>query len=164
MKIIKKFINKIFLVTKKIYYKILYGKSFRLGKDISWRKRFILNISDKGRVSIGKKTFFNNDCSINSRTNISIGSECLFGEGVKLYDHDHVFNKYVLINNSGFRLGSISIGNNCWIGSNVIILKNTIIGNNCVISAGCVVSGTIPDNSIVKRMENNYKVEQIIKN
>lgn len=163
MKLIEKCINKICLILKKVYYRSLYGRSCYLNKGVSWRKSFVLNISDKGKVSIGKKTFFNNNCSINARNNISIGEYCLFGEGVKLYDHDHVYYTHDLIRNSGYKLGSISIGNNCWIGSNVVILKNTIIGNNCVISAGCVVSGTIPNNSIVKRKENNYIVEQITK-
>ena len=90
-----------------------------------------------------------------------IGHHTLFGENVKIYDHNHVFNKkneYVV--NQGFSTGKVIIGNNCWIGSNTVILKGSRIGNNCVIGAGCVISGEIPDGTIVKR-KNNLIFESI---
>ena len=69
---------------------------------------------------------------------------------MKIYDHNHRFNRHMEIKQQGFSNGSVIIGRHCWIGSNVTILKNTVIGDNCVIGAGTVVSGVIPSNSIVK--------------
>ena len=57
-------------------------------------------------------------------------------------------------------IGSIRIGNNCWIASNAVILKGAEIGDNCVIGAGCVVKGVIPSGSIV-RPNINYVIEKI---
>ena len=57
------------------------------------------------------------------------------------------------INEQGYSIGSVEIGNNCWIGSNVTILKDVRIGNGCIIGANCLIkTGTmIPENSIVQQ-------------
>ena len=78
-----------------------------------------------------------------------IGNDCIFGENVCMYDHDHLFErKNGNFREQGFKKIPISIGNNCWIGSGVIILKGVSIGNNCVIAAGAVVTKDIPDGEI----------------
>ena len=85
----------------------------------------------------------------------------MFGENVKIYDHNHRFNILnKTVKEQGYTKDSISIGNNCWIGSNVVILKGTKIGNNCVIGAGITLSGNIPDGTIVKQ-NYNYVIEPI---
>lgn len=90
-----------------------------------------------------------------------IGSNSIFGENVKIYDHNHRFNMpNRLIKNSGYSYGSVSIGSNCWIGSNVILLKGAEIGNNCVIGAGCVIDSKIPSNSIVTNTRE-LKIQKI---
>lgn len=115
------------------------------------RNDFNLMISPDAKVRVGRNTFFNNHCSLNALCSISIGDNCLFGEGVRIYDHNHRFSKvglpFVL---QGFKSGDVQIGSNCWIGSNVLILKGAVIGDNCVIGAGSIVSGSIPPSSLVK--------------
>ena len=75
----------------------------------------------------------------------------MFGEGVRIYDHDHRFSCFgKLVSDQGYKSAPVSIGNNCWFGSNVIILRGTTVGNNCVVGAGSVLSGNIPDGSLVK--------------
>lgn len=73
---------------------------------------------------------------------------------MKIYDHNHRFNQHKAIKLQGFSNGNVVIGCRCWVGSNVTILKGTEIGNNCVIGAGCIISGKVPDNSIVKPVQN----------
>lgn len=158
--IIKKTKYKVIIEIKKIIWILEYGKNISLGKHISFRRGMIINISYCGKVKIGANTFFNNYCSINSQNKIQIGCDCLFGEGVKIYDHNHIFNTENKISDEGYSVGEVIIGNNCWIGSNVILLKGTRIGNNCTISAGCVISGVIPNNMIIKRM-NIQSIEEI---
>lgn len=132
---------------KKIFIKIMFGKKILYGKNLHFRRMFLVYIEDKGKLTIGKNVFFNNFCSISCMNSICIGDDCLFGEGVKIYDHDHIFGEKVLKNK--FKKGEVKIGNGCWICSNVIILRDSYIGNNCVIGAGVVIKGVIPDNSIV---------------
>ena len=85
----------------------------------------------------------------------------IFGENVKIYDHNHRFNQLKELRKQGFSNGSVVIGERCWISSNVTILKGTEIGNNCVIGAGCVISGKIPDDTIVK-LNQDLTFEKII--
>lgn len=138
--IILKIYYHIMAIIKKIFYKIIYGRQIKFGKKVTFRKGFSLVIEDNATVEIGKGTFFNNYCSINAKNNIKIGENCLFGENVKIYDHNHIFkNEKVLIKNQGFKTGRIEIKNNCWIGSNVVILKDVYIDKNCVIGAGEII-------------------------
>jgi acetyltransferase-like isoleucine patch superfamily enzyme len=102
-------------------------------------------------MTIGKDNFFNNNCSLNCLGRITIGDNNLFGESVKLYDHNHIFNqKDILVVNQGFKRGEIKIGNNCWIGSNCTILNNVTIGDNVVVGANCLIHTSIPSNTIVR--------------
>lgn len=152
--------NRIGTILKKIYYKICYGNKIKIGQRTHFRKGFIITIRKNGKIIIGKKCFFNNYCSISSMEKIKIGNNCIFGENVKIYDQNHVFNKSELIINQGYNCNEVIIGDNCWFGSNVIILKNSQIGNNVVIGAGCVINEKIPDNTIVKLIQDK-KIEKI---
>lgn len=96
---------------KKIFYKIIYGKHIKFGKGITFRKGFSLVIEDGAFVTIGDGCFFNNYCSINAKKRIDIGNNCLFGENVKIYDHNHIFKyKEELIKKQGFTHKPILIG------------------------------------------------------
>lgn len=106
--------------------------------------------SDNGKLLLGENVFFNNYCSINCLHEITIGNNSIFGEGVRLYDHNHEFyDKDKLIINQGMKYGSIVIGDNCWIGSNTVILPNVTIGNNVVIGANNLIYKSIPANTVV---------------
>ncbi|WP_203619580.1 acyltransferase [Apilactobacillus nanyangensis] len=154
--IVLKIIFHVIADVKKLFFKIIYGKSLSIGKKVSWRKSFSLMIENKATVTIGDNCFFNNYCSINAKNNIEIGNNTIFGEGVKVYDHNHRFNnKNDPIYKQGFSEGSVIIGKNCWIGSNVVILKNSKIGNNVVIGAGTIISEDVPDNRIITSDRNN---------
>ncbi|MGZ8517686.1 MAG: acyltransferase [Chitinophagaceae bacterium] len=107
-------------------------------------------VVENGVLEIGARFFMNNNSSVNIHHLVKIGDDCIFGEGVKIYDHNHVFNKtYKPFNQQGFSAGEIVIGNNVWLGSNVVVLKDTSIGDNVVVGANCIVKGSIPANSIV---------------
>lgn len=136
---------------KKLFLKLIYGKKILISKNVTFRKSFSIAIEYDGKIQIGKNCFFNNYCSINSMASIKIGDNCIFGENVKIYDHNHRFNqKDKLIKNQGYSIAPIEIGKNCWIGSNVIILKGVKIGDNSVIGAGSIVKENIENNMIFK--------------
>ena len=114
-----------------------------------------------GELHIGDKTSFNVGCIVTCRSNITIGKNCSFGPNVMIYDHNHIMNSVNGVKNSDFDLGTIEIGDNCWIGSGTIILLGTRIGNNCIIAAGSVVKGNVPDNTVLiqKRVSTYKEVE-----
>jgi acetyltransferase-like isoleucine patch superfamily enzyme len=121
-----------------------------LGDVFIIKGRAIFVFQNDAKIVIGRNTVFNSNCSINCLENIEIGDNCLFGENVKMYDHNHQYkdlNKF--INDQGYTTGRIKIGNNCWIGSNAIILKGVSIGNNSIIGVNCIIHKDVPDNSIV---------------
>jgi acetyltransferase-like isoleucine patch superfamily enzyme len=105
---------------------------------------------------IRRNVFLNSFCSINCLNSIEVGENTLFGEGVKIYDHNHKYeflDKQLFVHRDDFSLGKVKIGSNCWIGSNVTILKDVTIGDNVIVGANCLIYKSIPSNSIVKHKE-----------
>ncbi|WP_343639658.1 acyltransferase [Chryseobacterium sp.] len=107
-------------------------------------------------LRIGKGVFFNNYCSINCLDKIEIGNDTIFGEGVRLYDHNHLIEKgkKLFVEKEKYMTSPIKIGKNCWIGSNTVILKGVTIGDNSIIGAGCVIHKSVPENTIMKNSQN----------
>ena len=132
-------------------------KVLKIGKSVSFRSYFQILMYPNSELLIMENTFFNNFCSINCLGKIEIGENTLFGEGVKLYDHNHKYDtsgSILKVERNDFTIDSIKIGKNCWIGSNVIILKNVEVGDNVIIGANCLIYKSIPANSIVKSSVN----------
>ncbi|WP_347995745.1 acyltransferase [uncultured Eubacterium sp.] len=125
-----------------------------IGRGFSLRKGVIFRIKKSGKITIGNNVFFNNYCTISSIGQITIGNDCIFGEGVRIYDHNHKYqHPDIPIHEQGYKVKSVTVGDNCWVGSNVVILPGATIGNNSVIGAGVVVYGSIPADSIVKNIQ-----------
>ena len=126
-----------------------------IAESVLFREFCNILVNDKASLLIRKGVFFNNYCSINCLDHIEIGEDTIFGEGGKLYDHNH---KYAVdpfrVEKGEFTTAPIRIGKNCWIGSNVTILKGVTIGDNVIIGAGCLIVKSIPSNSLVKHIEN----------
>ena len=151
----------ILAIVKKFLYKILYRKKIEIAKNVTWRRDFSVMIEKNGKLQIGKGCFFINGCTIGVNKSVIIENGSIFGENVKIYDHNHRFaDTTKSIKSQGYSNGTVHIGKHCWIGSNVCILKNADIGNNCVIGAGCVISEKIKDNTIV-RANNQYILDTL---
>jgi acetyltransferase-like isoleucine patch superfamily enzyme len=121
--------------------KIVLGAGFCARNFVSFNITGILNIGDK--------VFVNSYTSFNVRDRLDIGSGTLFGEGVRIYDHDHRFRAASLpISHAGFVQAPVRIGRDVWIGSNAIILRGVNIGDSAVIAAGAVVSRDVPADHI----------------
>lgn len=150
LKGIEKIIERIKCKIKIIYLKLKYGKRIKIGKKVIFRKSVTINISNLGVLEIGDNCFFNNYCSINCHEKITIGKNNLFGENVKIYDHNHVFNEKNIDKRYCFKSNPIKIGDNCWFGSNVVLLSKCNIKNDCVVGAGTVVNEEFNSNLIIK--------------
>lgn len=147
---------------KVLFWKIKYGSRLKIGKNLLFRKRFNILIGENAYLEIGDNCFFNNDCSINCLEGIKIGNDNLFGESVKIYDHNHIFSFEKLERNT-FKKKVINIGNNNWFGSNVIILSKAVIGNNNVIGAGNILNLKIDNNKLVTQNYSNLVIKDIEK-
>lgn len=140
-------------------------KSFRLGNrnhlDISPDARFQIaegvainesnNIAVKkgGQLIIGKDTYITR-ATIAVLERVEIGENCILGEGLKIFDHNH---KYTLepfsVSKTEFKTAPIKLGDNVWTGANCIILKGVTIGDNVILGAGCVIHKDVPANTVV---------------
>ena len=158
---LKRILTKFKNILLKIYFKILYGNRIKYGHKFCFRNGLIVQLSKEAHLKMGSHIFFNNYCSLNALNEIEIGNDCIFGENVKIYDHNHVFNSEKLFRESGYSVGKVKIGNNCWIGSNVTILKNAEIGDNCVIGAGCIINEKIENNTLVSMNRELIKEKNI---
>ena len=101
-----------------------------------------------GKLILHNGVFINNSCSFNCMERIEIGNGTMMGEGVRFYDHDHVYTAEK-IEKWQWTTAPIRVGRDCWIGSNVTILKGVTIGDNTVIGAGCLIRNDVPANSVV---------------
>ncbi len=122
-----------------------------IGNNASFRNYVHILVKKNATLEIGQHFFMNNFCSINCLESISIGNHTLFGENVKLYDHNHAYQSgpNFKLFHSEFTKAPIRIGSNCWLASNVTVLKGVTIGDNCIIGAGCVIYKDIPANTTV---------------
>lgn len=129
-----------------------------LGDGVIIRGSCNFLLTENAQIKIGKNVFFNRLCSLNAMHLIEIGDNTIFGEGVKIYDHNHLFrDREVLVKDQGYKKAPIEIGKNCWIGSNCIILPGVQIGDNVVIGAGTLVNKSIPSNTLVVGKRDLYQ-------
>lgn len=146
--------NTLYRRYKMLLWSLQYGDNIVLEK-FHFRDNFHIYIEEDGILKIGRNVFFNNNCSVTVRLKVSIGANCIFGENVKIYDHNHKFKEpNTPIYKQGFSSEEIVIEDDCWIASNVIILKGVHIGRHSVIGAGVIVYKDIPSNSVVMCHQN----------
>lgn len=92
-----------------------------------------------GKVSIGRDTFINTGCMLNTAAPITIGSRCDIAMNVVFATSTHK------IGPTARRAGTLSsapivVGDGCWIGAAAVILPGVSIGPGTVIAAGSVVT------------------------
>ena len=146
--------------TKIIYWKIKYGKNIKIGKGVTFRKGFIINMTKNGVLKIGDNCGFNNYCSINCHEKIIIGNDNIFGENVKIYDHNHIFNDKNIDFKRKFKTNEVKIGNFNWIGSNVIILSKSELKDRNVVGANVVLNSKFDSENLIKG-DNKINREKI---
>ena len=154
------FVHRVLINVRRIavtaYYRFVYRDRFVYGQHFKFRGNFKLYIESTGCIEFGDNCFVNNYFSATSIKEIKIGNDCIFGEGVKIYDHNHKYSEKdagIPIHSQGFTGKEVSIGNNCWIASNVTILAGVHIGDNCVIGANCLIYKDVPTGSVIKHNE-----------
>ena len=152
------------LFSKAFYFSVMPG--FHLdGSDsklvfddlVAFRGKTNFTFHNGGVIKVGRNVFFNDSCSVNCLGSIDIGENVMFGEGVKIYDHNHQYrydDSKLIIEPNEFKIGKVVIGKNSWIASNVTILSNVEIGENVIIGANCLIYKSVPSNSIVRHTEN----------
>lgn len=131
------------------YYDISASAVINICKNVTINESNYITVKRNSKFSIGKNTYITR-ATISCLGNIEIGENCILGEGMKLFDHNHQYDKEPFkVYKTDFNIGFIKMGNNVWTGANVIILKDVTIGDNVIIGAGCVIHKDVPSNSII---------------
>lgn len=94
----------------------------------------------------------NSGCMLSAHSGIEIGSGCMFGPGVKIFDNNHRFNAEHGVT-CELKSAPIKIGNNCWLASDVVVLRGVTIGDGCAIGAGCIITQDVPAGTLVQQKQ-----------
>lgn len=118
-------------------------------------------LNTKGSIKVGDYVFMNS-VSMRIDHNLEIGSHCLFGPNVTIWDtKSHPisaelrYEQCIHIAKVGkidsYEAGGadITIGRDVWVGMNVIILSGVNIGDGSVVAAGSVVTRDVPEGVLV---------------
>ena len=144
-----------FKLGNNFYYDISFSAKITIAENVTINESNYLTIKNNAQFSVGKNTYITR-ATISCLGEISIGENCILGEGMKLFDHNHQYSKNPFsVSKTEFNIGFIKIGNNVWTGANVVILKDVTIGDNVIIGAGCVVHKDVPANSIIINQQNH---------
>lgn len=115
--------------------------------DITLQDGVLLAVRKQGCLEIGGQCFFNRHTSVVCRDKVVIGDGCMFGEAVKIYDHDHKILEQS-ISKKEYSSLPISIADGCWIANNVNVLKGSSIPATSVIGAMSLVNGKLQSSGI----------------
>jgi maltose O-acetyltransferase len=105
-------------------------------------------------VAIGDRTVLNNDFVIVSESpeGIRIGTDCLFGVGVRILDTDGHGLGAEERHGSNAATAPVVIEDNVWLGDGAVVLKGVTIGRDSVVAARAVVVDSVPAGTIVAGM------------
>src|ERR1700712_1703617 len=109
------FIDKYFYVGAGSFFNLSKGfKELTIKENVTARKSCNFTMYPNASLIIHENVFFNNYCSVNCLGKIEIGANTLFGEGVKIYDHNHAFHRdkdnTLNVARDGFTIGQVKIG------------------------------------------------------
>ena len=123
-----------------------------IGQDVIFQSFTSLNVASGAQLKLGTRVFFNDHCTVRCQHSIEIGKDTMFGDGVRIFDHNHQYSNYH-IEKIDYSVAPVKIGANCWIGANTVILKGVTIGDNVIIGANSLIFQDIPSNSIAMSKE-----------
>lgn len=83
--------------------------SIELGTDVTFRSFVSLEVSNNAKLTLGNRVFFNDHCTIRCGKEIEIGKDTMFGDGVRIFDHNHKYSNYH-IEKIQFKADKITIG------------------------------------------------------
>ena len=101
------------------------------------------------RIRIGNGNYFNRNVMIDACGDIEIGNDNMFGPDVYITDSNHTFMQGLSPKELPMQVGTVKIGNRCWIGAKVVILKGVQLGDGCVVGAGAVVTRSFPAGTVI---------------
>lgn len=145
----KSSIHKSFKLGNKNYLDISKDAKFQIAEGVTINESNNITVKHGSTLLIGKNTYITR-ATIACLERIEIGENCILGEGLKIFDHNHRYTKDPFsVSKTEFNTDPVKLGDNVWTGANCIILKGVTIGDNVILGAGCVIHKDVPPNSVV---------------
>lgn len=121
-----------------------------------------ITLNAKGSISFGDYVYMNY-AKIRIDHQLNIGSHCLFGPNVTIWDTDNhpisveerhqqaidFAQEFPLSRSYEAKGGDITIGNDVWIGMDALIMGNVKIGDGAIVAARSVVTKDVPPYTMV---------------
>lgn len=130
-------------------------EGIKLGNNITILRNTIIectgNIKNLGvGLVIGDDVGISQNCFIQVRGKVTIGSHVMFGPSVSIFSENHGFTdlEIPMISQPTIR-GEVIIEDDVWLGTRSVILSGVRIGKGSIIAAGALVNRDIPPYSIV---------------
>lgn len=122
-------------ISRFVRWAVLRALGFRIEKSVIASGLYV----GRGRLSIGRGSFLNNDVFIDTTAPVQIGAHVSIGMRVTIITGSH--ERGPSQKRAGAAIASpVSIGDGCWIGAGATILPGVSIGSGCIIAAGSVVT------------------------
>ena len=67
---------------------------------LHFRSFVSLEVANNAKLTLGNRVFFNDHCTIRCGKEIEIGKDTMFGDGVRIFDHNHKILKLPYRKNS----------------------------------------------------------------
>ncbi|KFC24073.1 acyltransferase [Chryseobacterium sp. FH1] len=132
---------------------------FQIGKNVTINQSNFITVKPNARLILGDNTYITR-ATISCLGEIQIGENCILGEGMKIFDHNHQYTKEPFsVSKTDFNIGKVKMGNNVWTGANVVILKDVTIGDNVILGAGCIIHKDVPSNSIIINKQEKHIID-----
>ena len=124
------------------YGRMILGRWIHLGVDTALR-------CHEGTLSVGDKSVFGRDVSINCYLDVEIGAAALFADDVYVSDFDHKFiDLKTPIKDQGITKSRVRIEHDVWVGTKTTIARGVAIGEGAVVGANAVVTHDLPAYSV----------------
>lgn len=151
-------------------HKIRSGKTLTIGDNVEINALSVLGVEFGNNVTILRNTIIectgvirnlgegltigNNvgiaqDCFIQVRGKVTIGSDVMFGPNVSIFSENHGFTdtETPMLYQPTIR-GDVTIDDDVWLGTQSVILSGVHIGKGAIVAAGAVVNQDIPPYSV----------------
>ena len=151
-------VHSTFKIGTENFFDISPKATFNIGENVTINQNNFITVKPNAKLAIGNNTYITR-ATISCLGEIEIGKNCILGEGMKIFDHNHQYTKEPFsVSKTDFNTGKVKLGNNIWTGANVIILKGVTIGDNTIIGAGCVIHKDVPENSIIVNQQDHKQI------
>jgi acetyltransferase-like isoleucine patch superfamily enzyme len=117
--------------------------------DGAWVQDSVIINANRGRVTLGARSWLGPFCLVYGNGGVSIGADVLVAAHTSINTVSHESTRCdIPINDQPVLTDPVVIEDDVWIGLNAVILQGVTIGRGAIIGAGAVVTRSIPAWSI----------------